>query len=117
MIDPESGASRPLEDGISGELVLTHLRHRAAPLLRFRTRDHVEVRMSPCPCGRTGPRIRCIGRTDDMLIVRGVNVFPSAIREVVSAFAPAVSGNILVKPPGRRREAGAAAAGRGRAVR
>ena len=72
----------------SGELVLTHLRHRAAPLLRFRTRDHVEVRTSPCPCGRTGPRVRCIGRTDDMLIVRGVNVFPSAVREVVSAFAP-----------------------------
>ena len=71
-------------DGATGELVLTHLRHRAAPLLRFRTRDHVEVRTSPCPCGRTGPRVRCIGRTDDMLIVRGVNVFPSAVREVVS---------------------------------
>jgi phenylacetate-CoA ligase len=78
--------------------VLTHLKHRAAPLLRFRTRDHVTVRTSPCPCGRTGPRIRCVGRTDDMLIVRGVNVFPSAIREVVSAFAPAVSGHILVRP-------------------
>ena len=98
LIDPETGAALRLEDGATGELVLTHLRHRAAPLLRFRTRDHVEVRMSPCSCGRTGPRIRCIGRTDDMLIVRGVNLFPSAIREVVSAFAPAVSGNILVKP-------------------
>jgi phenylacetate-CoA ligase len=98
LIDPETGAAIGLADGASGELVLTHLRHRAAPLLRFRTRDHVEVRMSPCSCGRSGPRIRCIGRTDDMLIVRGVNVFPSAIREVVSAFAPAVSGNILVKP-------------------
>jgi phenylacetate-CoA ligase len=98
LIDPESGGAVPLEDGASGELVLTHLRHRAAPLLRFRTRDHVQVRMTPCGCGRTGPRIRCIGRTDDMLIVRGVNVFPSAVREVVSAFAPAVSGQILVKP-------------------
>jgi phenylacetate-CoA ligase len=78
--------------------VLTHLRHRAAPLLRFRTRDHVDVRTSPCPCGRTGPRVRCIGRTDDMLIVRGVNVFPSAIREVVSAFAPDVSGHVLLRP-------------------
>ena len=78
-----------LEDGATGELVLTHLRHRAAPLLRFRTRDHVHVRTSPCACGRTGPRVRCIGRTDDMLIVRGVNVFPSAVREVVSAFVPA----------------------------
>ena len=98
LIDPESGASLEVEDGATGELVLTHLRHRAAPLLRFRTRDHVQVRTRPCECGRTSPRVRCIGRTDDMLIVRGVNVFPSAVREVVSAFAPEVSGQILVKP-------------------
>jgi phenylacetate-CoA ligase len=106
LIDPDSGDAIALEDGATGELVLTHLRHRAAPLLRFRTRDHVEVKTSPCPCGRTGPRIRCIGRTDEMLIVRGVNVFPSAIREVVGTFAPAVSGNILVKPeaPGVKQE-------------
>ena len=100
LIDPESGVGRPMEDGASGELVLTHLRHRAAPLLRFRTRDHVVVKTSPCPCGRTGPRIRCVGRTDDMLIVRGVNVFPSAVREVVGGFAPTVSGHIAVKPEG-----------------
>ena len=98
LIDPETGAALALEDGATGELVLTHLRHRAAPLLRFRTRDHVLVRTSPCPCGRTGPRVRCIGRTDDMLIVRGVNVFPSAIREVVGAFAPQVSGTLRVRP-------------------
>jgi phenylacetate-CoA ligase len=106
LIDPESGEPLSLEDGASGELVLTHLQHRAAPLLRFRTRDHVKVRTSPCPCGRQGPRIRCIGRTDDMLIVRGVNVFPSAIREVVSDFAPQVSGHVLVKPraPGVKQE-------------
>jgi phenylacetate-CoA ligase len=98
LIDPDTGEAVPMEDGASGELVLTHLRHQAAPLLRFRTRDHVEVRTSPCPCGRTGPRVRCVGRTDDMLIVRGVNVFPSAIREVVTGFAPQTSGHILVKP-------------------
>jgi phenylacetate-CoA ligase len=98
LIDPETGAALPMEDGATGELVLTHLRQRAAPLLRFRTRDHVVVRTSACLCGRTGPRIRCLGRTDDMLIVRGVNVFPSAVREVVSGFAPEVSGHILVRP-------------------
>ena len=98
VIDPETGAALPFEDGASGELVLTHLRHRAAPLLRFRTRDHVVVNGTPCPCGRTSPRVRCIGRTDDMLIVRGVNIFPSAVREVVSGFAPTVSGNIVVRP-------------------
>jgi phenylacetate-CoA ligase len=101
LIDPETGAARAWEDGATGELVLTHLRHRAAPLLRFRTRDHVRVWTSPCACGRTTPRVRCLGRTDDMLIVRGVNVFPSAVREVVSVFEPAVSGNILVKPRGK----------------
>jgi phenylacetate-CoA ligase len=106
LIDPDSGAAIEMADGATGELVLTHLQHRAAPLLRFRTRDHVEVRTSPCPCGRTGPRIRCIGRTDDMLIVRGVNVFPSAVREVVSEFSPDVSGHVLVRPrsPGARQE-------------
>jgi phenylacetate-CoA ligase len=106
IVEPETGEAVALEDGASGELVLTHLKHRAAPLLRFRTRDHVEVKTSACPCGRTGPRVRCIGRTDDMLIVRGVNVFPSAVREVVSGFAPEVSGNILVRPqaPGVKQE-------------
>ena len=77
---------------------------RAAPAL-----PHARPRrgaVSPCPCGRTGPRVRCVGRTDDMLIVRGVNVFPSAVREVVSAFAPDVSGHVLVRPqsPGVKQE-------------
>jgi phenylacetate-CoA ligase len=105
LVDPATGAALELADGAWGELVLTHLRQRAAPLLRFRTGDHVTVRLGPCPCGRTGPRVRCIGRTDDMLIVRGVNVFPSAVREVVSGFG-GVSGNILVRPaaPGVKQE-------------
>jgi phenylacetate-CoA ligase len=106
LIAPETGAALEMDDGASGELVLTHLQQRAAPLLRFRTRDHVQIWTSPCACGRTSPRVRCLGRTDDMLIVRGVNVFPAAVREVVSAFAPDVSGNILVKPqaPGVKQE-------------
>ncbi len=106
LIDPESGKEIEMEDDATGELVLTHLQHRAAPLLRFRTRDHVQVRTSPCPCGRTGPRVRCVGRTDDMLIVRGVNVFPSAVREVVSGFAPDVNGQIAVRPgaPGPKQD-------------
>jgi phenylacetate-CoA ligase len=98
LIDPGTAEALPMEHGAQGELVLTHLCHRAAPLLRFRTRDHVEVRTSPCSCGRTGPRIRCFGRTDDMLIVRGVNVFPAAIREIVSGLGPRLSGHILVRP-------------------
>jgi phenylacetate-CoA ligase len=106
LIDPATEASVAFEDGATGELVLTHLRHRAAPLLRFRTRDHVHVRTGPCACGRTSPRVRCVGRTDDMLIVRGVNVFPSAIREVVAGFAPRVSGHVRVRPrlPGVKQD-------------
>ena len=98
LIDPETGRALELDDGVTGELVLTHLRHQATPLLRFRTHDWVEVGTARCSCGRTSMRVRCLGRTDDMLVVRGVNVFPSAIREVVGAFAPDVSGNVLVKP-------------------
>ena len=86
LVDTETGGALPLAHEARGELVLTHLSHRAAPLLRFRTRDYVEVRTSPCACGRTGPRVRCLGRTDDMLIVRGVNVFPSAIEGIVRRF-------------------------------
>ena len=104
LIDPETGVQRELEDGAEGELVYTHLRQRAAPLLRFRSRDHVRVRAGPCACGRTAPRVRCIGRTDDMLIVRGVNLFPTAVREVVASFAPAVSGVVVLQP--RRRGVG-----------
>ncbi len=104
LIDPATGAVIALDDapdGTEGELVYTHLRHRAAPLLRFRSRDHVRVSTGRCACGRTSPRVRCIGRTDDMLIVRGVNVFPTAVREVVNEFRPAVSGVIALRPHAR----------------
>jgi phenylacetate-CoA ligase len=98
LIDPASGAIVPMRDGAEGELVLTHLLNRSAPLLRFRTRDHVRLGVGPCACGRTAPRVRCIGRTDDMLIVRGVNLFPTALREIVAEFAPAVTGVVMIRP-------------------
>ena len=101
LIDPDTGAALPIEDGAEGELVYTHLCQEGVPLLRFRSRDHVRIWTSPCACGRTAPRVRCIGRTDDMLIVRGVNVFPSALREIVAEFAPAVTGVISVRPRDR----------------
>jgi phenylacetate-CoA ligase len=71
------------------------------PLLRFRSRDHVVWWNSRCSCGRTTPRVRCIGRTDDLVIVRGVNVFPSAVRAVVAGFVPQVSGAIVIRPRAR----------------
>lgn len=102
IIDPETGASLELEDGVTGELVYTAIDRESSALLRFRTRDHVIAWTSPCRCGRTSMRIRCIGRTDDMLIVLGVNVFPSAVRDVVSGFTPRTTGEIriLLNEPG-----------------
>jgi phenylacetate-CoA ligase len=98
LIDPATGEALEMADGAEGELVYTHLAQEGVPLLRFRSRDHVRVATGRCACGRTAPRVRCIGRTDDMLIVRGVNVFPSAIRELVGAFGTEVSGVISVRP-------------------
>lgn len=98
LIDSSSGKPIPWEDGAEGELVYTALKRDAMPLLRFRSRDHVTVTVADNPSGRTGPRIRCVGRTDDMLIVRGVNLFPTAIRSLLDDFAPAVSGMLQVRP-------------------
>ncbi|MFW6093235.1 MAG: phenylacetate--CoA ligase family protein [Pseudomonadota bacterium] len=98
LIDPATGEPVPWEHEAEGELVYTALQRQAMPLLRFRSRDHVVVNMAQNPTGRTGPRIRCIGRTDDMLIVRGVNLFPSAIRSLLKDFAPDVAGHLQVRP-------------------
>jgi len=101
VIDPTTGKPVPIEDGASGELVYTALQREAAPLLRFRSRDHVVVHTGRCSCGRNTMRVRCVGRTDDLLIVRGVNVFPTAIRSVVAEFAPQVSGALVIRPTKR----------------
>ena len=82
IIDPATGAVRP--DGEKGELVITTLTKDGTPVLRYRTRDITYLDRGPCPCGRTTVRMhRILGRTDDMLIIRGVNVFPSQIEEVI----------------------------------
>ena len=81
-VDPESG--EPLPDGEVGELILTAPTKEAFPALRYRTRDLAWLTRDACPCGRTGARIsRILGRTDDMLIVRGVNVFPSQVEHAL----------------------------------
>lgn len=98
LIDPQTGQPIPWEDGAEGEIVYTSLVREAMPLLRLRSRDHVVVNMKPSKCGRTSPRIRCIGRTDDMLIVRGVNLFPTAIGELLEDFLPNVSGFFRIRP-------------------
>jgi phenylacetate-CoA ligase len=96
LIHPETGEVMEMKDDATGELVYTLIDRECCPLVRFRTRDRVTVWTSPCECGRTGFRIRCIGRTDDMLIVLGVNVFPSAIKDVVASLRPRTTGEIQV---------------------
>ena len=85
VIDPATGA--PLPPGEEGELVLTTLEREAMPLVRYRTGDITTLDSSTCSCGRTHARIRRIrGRRDDMLIIRGVNVYPSEIESVLLKF-------------------------------
>ncbi|MEQ1808135.1 MAG: AMP-binding protein [Burkholderiaceae bacterium] len=85
LIAPESGDVLPWREGESGELVYTALARDATPLVRYRSRDHARVAGTlRCACGRTSPRVRCIGRTDDMLIYKAMNVFPTAIRDVIA---------------------------------
>ena len=82
IVDPDSGEVLP--EGAKGELVITSLGREGSPLLRYRTRDITYLMREPCACGRTTTRIhRLLGRTDDMLIVRGVNCFPSQIENVL----------------------------------
>jgi phenylacetate-CoA ligase len=82
IVDPDTGD--PLPDGEVGELVLSAPTKEAFPVLRYRTRDLVRISHDPCPCGRTFARIsKVLGRTDDMMIIRGVNVFPSQIEHAL----------------------------------
>ncbi|MGH9035767.1 MAG: phenylacetate--CoA ligase family protein, partial [Acidimicrobiia bacterium] len=86
LIDPAGGEAIPWEEGAAGEAVYTTFAREATPALRYRSSDHMLVTgAGRCACGRTSPRVRCVGRTDDMLIYKGMNVFPAAIREVALA--------------------------------
>lgn len=85
LIDPETGGMSPWREGGTGEIVYTTFDREATPMVRYRSRDHALVVGVGCSCGRTSPRIRCIGRTDDMLIYKGMNVFPTALRDLVTS--------------------------------
>jgi phenylacetate-CoA ligase len=90
IIDPQSG--RVLPDGESGELVITTLRKEGAPLIRYRTHDLTRFVVGECPCGSPFPRIETlIGRSDDMVKVKGINIFPAHIEEALAATSGASS--------------------------
>ena len=94
IVDPETGRHVDPVRSAEGELVYTALRRDASALLRFRSGDRVEVLADEgsCGCGRTSFKLRCVGRTDDMLLVRGINVWPTAVQEVVAGFRPRATG-------------------------
>ncbi|WP_456387933.1 phenylacetate--CoA ligase family protein [Profundibacter sp.] len=96
LLDPETGNIIPFEEGAKGEMIYTAITRQASPVIRFRSGDFIEVLGTSCACGRTGPKIRCVGRTDDMLIVRGANVFPSAIHSIVNDMMPDTNGIMRV---------------------
>jgi phenylacetate-CoA ligase len=102
LLAPGTDEVIPIEPGAVGEPVYTSLVREAMPVVRFRSGDIVEVQDGDCACGRTSWRMRCIGRADDMFIVRGVNVYPSAVQAVIAEFRPAVTGRArVVLPHGR----------------
>ena len=102
LIDPDTGDALPFVDGQQGEIVYTSIRREASPLLRMRSHDVMQVFTEPCRCGRTSWRFRVLGRSDDMFIVKGVNVFPLAIQTSLMTLAPQLTGEFQIdldRPP------------------
>lgn len=105
IVDPVTKEHIDPVDGAEGEAIYTSLNRKALPVLRFGSGDVVKVLRGECPgCGFEGARLRVTGRSDDMLIVKGTNVYPAAIRTVVNEFVPEVTGQmriVLTTPPPR----------------
>jgi phenylacetate-CoA ligase len=104
IIDPKTKKPIELTDGAIGEKIMTPLDWEAAPPFRYASGDLLQVFTEPCACGVSGYRVKIIGRVDDLLIVKGINVFPSAIKDVVNSFFPRLTGVfkiVLDTPPPR----------------
>lgn len=104
LVDPVTKAPVPFEHGAIGEMVHTSLQRKAAPALKYAYGDVIQLFLDPCPgCGFHGPRAKVIGRADDMLIVKGVNVYPAAIKTIINGFFPDVTGEMRIvlnsRPP------------------
>ncbi|MFC7404578.1 phenylacetate--CoA ligase family protein [Georgenia alba] len=98
LVDPETGEPIEWTGGATGEAVYTTFTRIATPMVRYRSRDHMRVVGTTCACGRTAPRVECIGRTDDMLIYKAMNVFPADIRDlVVEMFPERVAGPMRLR--------------------
>jgi phenylacetate-CoA ligase len=102
LVDPATKEPVPLEDGARGEMVFTFLLWEGGPFMRYALGDILEISTKPCACGMPGKTFRIVGRADDMLIVKGVNVYPEAIKGAILSFHPRVTGHfrIRLKRPG-----------------
>lgn len=102
LVDPKTKSSVDVVTGNSGELVLTSLDWEGGPFMRYAYGDIVEVVSERCDCGRSGIKIRIVGRADDMLIVKGVNVYPEAVKRELLKFRPRLTGafRIMLDKPG-----------------
>ncbi len=100
LINPETLEEIPMTHGAEGEIVFTTINRRATPVIRYRVRDMVRVYTDPCPCGRTGFRFHVIGRSDDMIKVKAVNVFPAAVKGVINALVPGSEMRIVLPHEG-----------------
>ena len=104
LIDPQTKKPIPIENGACGEFIFTTLEWEASPPLRYSLGDINQIFLEDCPCGVKGLRRRILGRVDDMLIVKGINVYPAAVKNVVNGFVPRVTGEmriVLFQPPPR----------------
>ncbi|SDM36988.1 phenylacetate-CoA ligase [Psychrobacillus sp. OK028] len=105
IVDPETRKPIELKNGVVGEVIMTELRIIGLPRIKYATGDLIEVSTEPCPgCGFTGHRVRVVGRSDDLLIVKGVNVYPSAIKNILTKFPSELTGEfrvVLESPPPR----------------
>lgn len=102
LIDPSTQKPIPITNGARGELQITTLGWEATPVIKISLGDLNQIFTDPCPCGMPGYRRIVVGRVDDMLIVKGINVYPSAVKDIITSFAPRVTGEfriILEQPP------------------
>lgn len=104
IIDPATGKALDIEDGVIGEVAFTALDWEAAPILRYNMGDVTQILTETCACGISGIRMKVLGRADDMLIVKGINVYPAAVKNVLTTFVPRATGEmrILLDKPGPR---------------
>jgi len=102
LIDADTREPLEMKDGAVGLIAYTSLDWEAAPILRYDMGDVTQVFTTPCECGITGYRLKILGRSDDMLIVKGINVYPAAVKNVVAEFHPRTSGEmrVVINAPG-----------------